>query len=282
MGCGERGGRPVPAHKAGNGSLPAEAVLVEISFRARCPRSRVQHPSSSPRKGLRQGVRDPSLPWVHWWEPPGFLRQGPQARLRAIFFTPTGVPAVCATQLLIVLAGGFKLISALRLQTCSVLSISNLDVSNTSILDGHTLDIHTGKPKRFAFPCRKHPLLSVGFISSGRKMSSSKSLSLFSRRSEGAHLPKTVIQLSLDLGWELAVPWQPHKAVSVGHKYHPLQQSASGTWVAGQGESGSLERMEQHEIISAAYSCWKTAGEIIAPFQCQWPGVTCFAANARL
>lgn len=50
--------------------------------------------------------------------------------------------------------------------------------------------------------------------------------------------------------------------------------------MVGRGESGSLEGMEQHEIISAVCSHWKTAGEIIQPFQCQWPGVTCFAANA--
>lgn len=50
--------------------------------------------------------------------------------------------------------------------------------------------------------------------------------------------------------------------------------------MAGQGESASLEGIEQNEIISAVCSHWKTVGEIILPFHCQWPGVTCFAANA--
>jgi len=40
--------------------------------------------------------------------------------------------------------------------------------------------------------------------------------------------------------------------------------------------------MEKHEIISAVCLHWETAGEIIPPFQCQWPSVTRFAANVCL
>lgn len=52
--------------------------------------------------------------------------------------------------------------------------------------------------------------------------------------------------------------------------------------MAGQGESALSEGMEQNEMISAVCSDWKTVGEIILLFHCQWPGVTCFAAKACL
>lgn len=66
-------------------------------------------------------------------EPPWSPCQCPQAEL-GDSFTPTGVPTVYATQLVVALAGGFRLISELRLQTCSALSTGGLDLGKAAVV----------------------------------------------------------------------------------------------------------------------------------------------------
>lgn len=121
---------------------------------------------------------------LHWGQQSSVLWGPPWSRPRTALGPAQCCPCThgCAWHLCCsVLSDGFKLISQLHLQTCSILSTSTLDLSEISSEDTEV----------WLSPHKASLALSVEFIIFGRKASSSKSLSLLFRSSEGVYYPQS-------------------------------------------------------------------------------------------